>query len=151
MTPRSRPSLATASGVPPDLAIASAIALISRTVSALTLGRRACTAPPAATAASGGFRLDRPFSAPGRADLDTAHARLGAERNEAGLHVGELAAADAVLLLGQHDDRAPLRRLVGTRCQLGGVRQCLLGHAAQRLELVRLTIAERDRPGLVEQ
>jgi K+-transporting ATPase ATPase B chain len=27
--------------------------------------------------------------------------------------IGELAAADAVLLLGQHDDRAPLRRLVG--------------------------------------
>jgi hypothetical protein len=48
--------LATASGVPPDLAIVSAIALISRTVSALTFGRSACTVAPAATAAGGGLR-----------------------------------------------------------------------------------------------
>jgi hypothetical protein len=41
--------LATASGVPPDFAIVSAMAVTSRTVSALTLGRSACTAPPAPT------------------------------------------------------------------------------------------------------
>ena len=50
MTPSSRPSHATAKGVPPDLAISSARAWISRTASALTLGCKTCTAPVAVTA-----------------------------------------------------------------------------------------------------
>ena len=67
------------------------------------------------------------------------------------LQFREFAAADAVFLLGQHDDGAALRRLVGERGELRGVRQFLLGHAAQRLELGRLAVAERDGAGLVEQ
>ena len=63
----------------------------------------------------------------------------------------ELAAADAVFFLGQHDDRAAFRRLVGERGELRRVRQFLLGDAAHRLELGRLAIAERDGAGLVEQ
>ena len=46
----------TASGVPPDLAIASAIALISRMASALTAGICERTAPPAATVSDGALR-----------------------------------------------------------------------------------------------
>ena len=73
------------------------------------------------------------------------------ERDEVRFHFGKLAAADAVFLLGQHDDRAALGRLVGERGKLRRVRQFLLGHAAHRLELGRLAIAERDGAGLVEQ
>ena len=65
--------------------------------------------------------------------------------------LGHVAAADAVFLLGQHDDRAALRRLVGERGELRRIGQFLLGHAAQRHELGRLAVAERDGAGLVEQ
>ena len=65
--------------------------------------------------------------------------------------LGELAPADAVFFLGQHDDRAAFRRLVGERGELRRVGELLLGHAAQRLELGRLPVAERDGAGLVEQ
>ena len=67
------------------------------------------------------------------------------------LELVHLAAADAVLLLGQHDNRAALRRFVGKRGELRGVRKLLLGDATDRLELSRLAVAERDRAGLVEQ
>ena len=62
-----------------------------------------------------------------------------------------LAAADAVLLLRQHDDRAALRRLVGQRGKLRRIGQFLLADAGQREELGGLPVAERDRAGLVEQ
>ena len=62
-----------------------------------------------------------------------------------------VAAADAVLLLGQHHDRAALRRLVGQRGELRRIGQLLLADAAQRQELGRLAVAERDGAGLVEQ
>ena len=46
--------------------------------------------------------------------------------------VGQLAAADAVLLLGQHDDRPALGRLVGQRRELRGVGQLASLDARQR-------------------
>ena len=156
MTPSSLPSLATASGVPPDLAIASAIAVISRAVSALTFGPQRLHGAAGADRGRGTVeevqdRVDRALADPRRADLDAAHAGLRGERDEVGLQLGELAAADAVFLLGQHDDRAAFRRLVGERSKLRRVGQFLLGHAAHRLELGRLAVAERDGAGLVEQ
>ena len=96
-------------------------------------------------------RVDRALAHPRAADLDAAHAALRGERNELGAQLGQVAAADAVFLLGQHDDRAAFGRLVGERGELRRIRQLLLGHAAQRLELGRLAVAERDGAGLVEQ
>ena len=130
------PSLATASGVPPDLAIVSAMAVISRTVSPLTLGpqrlqgaalagRRWCAAEVIED------RIDGALADPGRTDFDAAHARLRAEGNEIGVHFAEFAAANAVFLLRQHDDGAALGRLVSERGELGGVGQFLLGDPAQ--------------------
>jgi hypothetical protein len=65
--------------------------------------------------------------------------------------VCQVARADAVALLGQHDDRPTLRRLVGEARQLRHRRQPVLGHPRQRQELGRLPVAEGDGAGLVEQ
>ena len=73
------------------------------------------------------------------------------ERDELGAELVDVAAADAVFLLGQHHDGTALGGLVGERGELRRVGKLLLGHAAHRLELGRLTIAERDGAGLVEQ
>ncbi len=63
----------------------------------------------------------------------------------------DVAAADAVFLLGQHDDGAAFRRLVGERGELRRIGKLLLGHARDGLELGRLAVAERDGAGLVEK
>ncbi len=62
----------------------------------------------------------------------------------------ELVLAQPVLL-GQHDDRAALRRLVGQRGELRHLREVALRHAGHRDERGGLPVAERDRAGLVEQ
>ena len=62
-----------------------------------------------------------------------------------------LAGADAVFFLGEHHDRTPFGRFVGKRRQLCRIGQLLFAHAADRPEGRGLTVAERDRPGLVEQ
>ena len=62
-----------------------------------------------------------------------------------------VAAADAVFLLGQHDDGAAFRRLVGERRKLRGIGQFAFVDARQRQELRRLAVAQRDGAGLVEQ
>ena len=82
--------------------------------------------------------------------VDAAHARLGGERDEAGVERGQLVLADAVLL-GEHDDRAALGRLVGERRHLRRLGQLALGDAGHRDEGGGLAVAERDRAGLVEQ
>ena len=88
MTPSSRPSRATASGVPPALAISSAMAWISRTASALTPGCRTCTAPVAARLRRCGHggedRVDRALADRGAVEVDAAHAGLRRERHEVG-------------------------------------------------------------------
>ena len=104
MTPSSLPSLATASGVPPAPAILAAIDSSSRT----TLGAVALALQSAMTASTAPLRIEAPST------VDAAHAGLRREGNEPGMQRRHLAAADAVLLLGQHDDRAALRRLVAT-------------------------------------
>ena len=58
--------------------------------------------------------------------------------------------ADAVPL-GEDDDRAALRRLVGQRGHLRRLGQLRGVHPRHRHELGRLAVAERDRAGLVEQ
>ena len=63
----------------------------------------------------------------------------------------EVSTAQLELLLGEHDDRAALGRLVGQRGELRHVGQLALGDARRRMELRRLPVAERDRAGLVEQ
>ena len=62
-----------------------------------------------------------------------------------------LAAPQAVVLLGQHDDRAALGRLVGEARELRGVGEVLHGDAGRRDELGGLAVAQGDRAGLVEQ
>ena len=129
MTPSSLPSLATASGVPPDLAIPSAMALTSRVE--LGADRRLCArGAPALTVLRRleviEHRVDRALADPRAVDLDAAHPALRGERDELGAELVDVAAADAVFLLGQHDDRAALRRLVGERGELRRVGQLLL-------------------------
>ena len=69
---------------------------------------------------------------------------VGAERVDVAL-------AQAVLLLGQHDDAAAFGRLVGERGELRRVGELLDRDAVGGHERRRLAVAERDRAGLVEQ
>jgi hypothetical protein len=84
-------------------------------------------------------------------DVHPAHPRLGREGDEGGGVGVQLALTDAVLTLGEDDDRAPLRRLVGQRGELRRLGQLGLLDPRHGDELSRLAIAERDRAGLVEQ
>ena len=103
----------------------------SETASGRAARRRRCGRPPRpprpawprpapprgrATASTAPLRMIRP------ARFEAAHAGLGAEGDE-GVLGRQLAAAQAVALLGQHHDGAPLRRLVGQAGELGGVGQ----------------------------
>ena len=83
-------------------------------------------------------------------EVDAAHPRLGAERDEA-RRARRSACSRMPVLLGEHDDRAALGRLVGERGELRGLGQLELADAGHREELGRLAVAERDRAGLVEQ
>ena len=96
-------------------------------------------------------RIDGALADPRAADLDAAHAALRGEWDEIGAQLGQIAAAHTVLFLGEHDDGTALGGLVRKRCELRSIGQFLLGHAAHRLELGRLPVAERDGAGLVEQ
>ena len=157
MTPSRRPSLATASGVPPALAISSAIAWISRA----GFGHRRRLQRANGISARHGLRgaaadivedrIDRALADRGCAGVDAAHAGLRGEGNEGRGKLRHVAAADAVFLLGQHDDRAAFRGFVGQRGELRRIRQFLLGDAAHRAKRRRLAVAERDGAGLVEQ
>ena len=63
----------------------------------------------------------------------------------------DVALAQAELLLGEHDDAAAFRRLVGKRGELRRVGELALADAGAAEERRRLAVAERDRSGLVEQ
>ena len=95
--------------------------------------------------------VDRALADPRAVDLDAAHPALRRERDELGAELVDVAAANAVFLLGEHDDGASLRRLVGKRGELRRVGKLLLAHAEHGHELGRLAVAERDGAGLVEQ
>ena len=94
-------------------------------------------------------RVARALSQAIAVQVDAAHAGLGGEGDEGRAGV-EVALADPVLL-GEHDDRAALGRLVGERGHLGGFHQIVFGYARHRHELGGLPVAEGQGAGLVEQ
>ena len=137
-TPSARPFSATASGVPPEREIRSTVARTS-----------GGTVPPSShDVALDGVGRALPDLPP--VERDPRHACLRRERQERRVLSGEVAAADAELL-GQDDNRAALRRLVRERRQLRRIGQRLLRHARRWQELRGLPVAERDRPGLVQE
>ena len=83
-------------------------------------------------------------------EIDAAHPRLRRERYELRVETCHVVLADPVLL-GEHDDRAALRRLVGERGELRDLGELGLGDAGHRDELRGEAVADRDRAGLVEQ
>ncbi len=146
--------MATASGVPPDLAIDSAMEVTARTLASAVVA----SATPPRERATGRPPIGHTrewhqgaLADGGAIEVDAAHAGLRRERDEMGVHRRHLAAADAVLLLGEDDDRAAFRRFVGERGELRRIGELALRYARQRDELGGLTVAERDRAGLVEQ
>ena len=77
------------------------------------------------------------------------HACLGAERNKFRTDALNVATAQSVFLLRQHDDRATFRSFIGKTRELGGVRESFRAHAIDSDKLCGHTVAERDRAGLV--
>ena len=67
------------------------------------------------------------------------------------MHAAQIAAAQIVLLLGEHDDRAAFWRFVGERSELRRVGQSLLADIRGGNKLGGLAIAQCDGAGLVEQ
>ena len=67
------------------------------------------------------------------------------------MQLTHVAPANAVFLLGQHDDGPALGRFVGQRSELRRVRKLALVDAVHGQEFGCLPVAERDRTGLVEQ
>ena len=83
-------------------------------------------------------------------EIHAAHARLRRELVEGVRRCRKIAAAQLILLLGEHHDRAPFGSLVGQRGELRGVSEV----AARRRvphKRCRMAVAERDRAGLVQQ
>ena len=139
MTPSALSSRATTSGVPPWLGD-----LRQRRLELGRHRRRPAARTQATTASPAPLRIRVAV------EVDAAHARLRGERDEGRVLAGRGGAADAELL-GEHDDRAALGRLVGERRELRGVGELALGDARHREELRGLAVAERDGAGLVEQ
>src|SRR5581483_9901469 len=77
-------------------------------------------------------------------EIDAAHPRRRREGDERRLELGELTAAEAVLVLGEDDDRPSFRRLVRKRRELRHLGELADRHAVDGDELRRLTVAERD-------
>ena len=84
-------------------------------------------------------------------EIHAAHARVGGERNEVRFVLRDFAAAQAVLLFGQHHDGAAFRRFVGQARKLRGVGQFVFRDAADGDELHGLAVAQRDGAGLIQQ
>ena len=95
--------------------------------------------------------IDRAFADGYPFRVNAADARVGRERNEAGIHGGHIAATDAVFLLGQHNNGASLGRLVGQRGQLRRFGQFLGGDAGGGVKIGCLTIAQGDGAGFVQK
>ena len=83
--------------------------------------------------------------------IDAGHSGLRAEGHEFAFMLAELASAQSVSFLGEHDDGSPFRSLIRKRRQLGRVGEFLLGDAGGRNETRCLPVSQRDSPGLVEQ
>jgi hypothetical protein len=81
----------------------------------------------------------------------TAHPGMGREMYKVGIQRLNITLAQLKALLGENHNAAAFRRFVGERGELGGIGQFGLRHAIGRQEGRCLTIAERDRAGLVHQ
>src|ERR1700675_1367864 len=62
-----------------------------------------------------------------------------------------LVAAAYTELFGQNDHGSPLRGFVRKRCELGRVRQLLLGHSRNWKKVRRLPVADRHGARFIEQ
>ena len=67
------------------------------------------------------------------------------------MRLGDVAAPEIELLLGEHDDGSAFRRLVSEGSQLCGIGQALWRHSRRGDERARHAVAQRDGAGLVEQ
>ena len=138
-TPSARSPSATTSGVPPKREM--------RSVISISCGGNL----PPCSLDEFGDGVGGALADAAAVDIDAAHAGLRGEGDEVRLVLGDFAAADVVLLLGEHDDGAAFGGFVGEAGKLRGVGQLLLADAVHGDELDGLAIAERDGAGLVEQ
>ena len=87
----------------------------------------------------------------GGGQVHAAHARLRREGDERGLAVAQFPSAQLEFVLGEDDDRAPLRRLVGQRGELRRIGQAFRRDPGRGNELRGHAVAQGDRAGLVQQ
>src|SRR5262245_7983185 len=80
-----------------------------------------------------------------------AHTRLSGETDKCCAQCVDVALPYSVARLGQHDDAAAFRRLVRERCDLRGVGERFDRYAISWHKFDRFTVAQRDRPRLIEQ
>ncbi len=100
----------------------------------------------------GGALADPPGAVAAQVEVDTGHAGLRREGHEVGVGNEPLVpGAQSVLFLGQHDDGAALRGLVGQAGQLGRIGDAPRVDSGDRQELGGLPVAEGDGAGLVQQ
>ncbi len=112
----------------------------------------AATSSPPCSRTQATHRRRRALADLARGEVDARHPGLGGELHEVRLR--QLAGApltEAVGGLGEYDDRAALRRLVGEAGELCRIGELRLADAVDRQELARLPVAQRDGAGLVEQ
>ncbi len=83
--------------------------------------------------------------------VHSGHAGLRGKGNEDRIMRSEFAAAEPVFFLGQDDDRAALRGLVGERSELRGAGQFSVSDAGSGVKRGRFAIAKCDGAGLVEE
>src|SRR5512147_2028924 len=95
--------------------------------------------------------IERALTNGGALEIDAADAALRGERDEMSVYRCHLAAADAVLLLGEDDDRAAFRRFVAEGGELRRLRAPVPRYARQRADLRGFAVAEGHRAGLVEK
>ena len=140
MTPRARSPSATTSRVPPPRAMSS-------TIGSKASPRTSTPTPhdPGDDSVGGSLADLAPV------DVRPGHAGLGGEGDEPGPLLQQVAAAQAIALLGQDHDRAAFGCLVREEesCRPVGIQ---LGRVGARAgQLGRLPVAESDGAGLVQQ
>ena len=96
-------------------------------------------------------RFRRTFAVLNLVEIDAAHAGLRREGDEAGLGQVVQAPSAHALLLGENDDAAAFRRLVGQRGKLRGVEHVVHRDSRRGKKFHRLAIAERDRARFIEE
>ena len=95
--------------------------------------------------------VGRAFADLAAIQVDAGHPGLCGEGDELRFVIGEFAAAEPVLLLGQHDNRAAFGSLVGQRGKLGGVRHFGFADSGRGEKFRSLAIAKGYGAGFVEQ